>query len=194
MPRKCCFGHLRIDYNGILLHAPSIRKRHETTMPQESMTPKERWLAVLQGKTPDRVPMDYWGTDETTAMLMRHLECDEPWDLFRKLHIDRVCTVKPEYVGPPIPDDYDVFGCGFRDVSYGLGFYRECVFHPLAQYATLEELKANLQHRDRIDSTREDSPLTRVPDAIEIDTTHITLEEQIQLICDKAMALIKQAD
>ena len=58
----------------------------------------------------------------------------------------------------------------------------------------LEELKANLQHRDRIDSTREDSPLTRVPDAIEIDTTHITLEEQIQLICDKAMALIKQAD
>lgn len=58
----------------------------------------------------------------------------------------------------------------------------------------LEELKANLQHRDRIDSTREDSPLTRVPDAIEIDTTHITLEEQIQLICDKAMTLIKQAD
>ncbi|HQD13033.1 MAG TPA: (d)CMP kinase [Chitinophagales bacterium] len=58
----------------------------------------------------------------------------------------------------------------------------------------LEELKANLQHRDRIDSTREDSPLTRVPNAIEIDTTHITLEEQIQLICDKAMALIKQAD
>lgn len=58
----------------------------------------------------------------------------------------------------------------------------------------LEELKANLQHRDRIDSTREDSPLTRVPDAIEIDTTHITLEEQIQLICDKAMAFIKQAD
>jgi cytidylate kinase len=58
----------------------------------------------------------------------------------------------------------------------------------------LEELKANLQHRDRIDSTREDSPLTRVPAAIEIDTTHITLEEQIQLICDKAMALIKQAD
>ncbi len=58
----------------------------------------------------------------------------------------------------------------------------------------LEELKANLQHRDRIDSTREDSPLTHVPDAIEIDTTHITLEEQIQLICDKAMALIKQAD
>ena len=72
-------------------------------MPQESMTPKERWLAVLQRKTPDRVPMDYWGTDETMAMLMRHLGCSEPWDVFRKLHIDHVWAVQPEYVGPPIP-------------------------------------------------------------------------------------------
>ena len=112
-------------------------------MPKESMTPKERWLAVLQHKTPDRTPMDYWGTDETMALLMRHLGCSEPWDVFRQLHIDRVCSVQPEYVGPPIPDNYDVFGCAFRDVSYGLGVYRECVSHPLAQYATVDELKAS---------------------------------------------------
>jgi len=54
----------------------------------------------------------------------------------------------------------------------------------------LEELKANLMHRDRIDSTREDSPLTKVPDAIEIDTTFLTLENQIELIYNKAMELI----
>lgn len=54
----------------------------------------------------------------------------------------------------------------------------------------LEELKANLIHRDKIDSTREDSPLTKVPDAIELDTTHLTLEEQIELIYNKAMLLI----
>jgi uroporphyrinogen decarboxylase len=111
-------------------------------MPQESMTPKERWLAVLQRKKPDRVPMDYWGTDETMEILMRHLGCSEPWDVFRKLHIDHIWAVQPEYVGPAVPADYDVFGCGFRDVSYGLGVYRECVYHPLAQYKTLDELKA----------------------------------------------------
>ena len=47
-------------------------------MPTETMTPKERWLAVLQRKTPDRMPMDYWGTDETMEKLMRHLGCADP--------------------------------------------------------------------------------------------------------------------
>jgi cytidylate kinase len=56
----------------------------------------------------------------------------------------------------------------------------------------LEELKANLLHRDKIDSTREDSPLTKVEDAIEIDTTHVTLEDQIELIYEKAMVLINR--
>ncbi|HOU46720.1 MAG TPA: (d)CMP kinase, partial [Chitinophagales bacterium] len=54
----------------------------------------------------------------------------------------------------------------------------------------LEELKANLLHRDKIDSTREDSPLTKVQDAIEIDTTYLTLEKQINLICTKADEII----
>jgi cytidylate kinase len=55
----------------------------------------------------------------------------------------------------------------------------------------LEELKANLMHRDRIDSTRADSPLTQVPDAIVIDTTNLTLEDQINQIVDLAKRKIK---
>lgn len=112
-------------------------------MPKETMTPKERWLAVLQHKTPDRTPMDYWGTDEATTKLLRHFGCTDPWEVFRRLHIDRVCGVGPRYVGPPIEPDRDVFGCGYRDISYGLGVYRECVYHPLAQYETLDEINAN---------------------------------------------------
>lgn len=111
-------------------------------MPKESMTPKERWLAVLQRRTPDRVPMDYWGTDETTAQLMRHLGCADPWELFRTLHIDRVVTVSPAYAGPPIADDHDLFGCRYRNVQYEGGVYRECVSHPLAQCATIAEIEA----------------------------------------------------
>ncbi len=112
-------------------------------MPKESMTPKERWLAVLQRKTPDRVPMDYWGTDETMDKLMRHLRCADPWEVFRTLHIDRVVGVGPAYVGPPHDDDYDMFGCGYRNVHYEGGVYRECVYHPLAGYETVEEVEAN---------------------------------------------------
>ena len=96
-------------------------------MPQESMTPKERWLAVLQRKTPDRVPMDYWGTDETMAKLMRHLQCSESWDVFRKLHIDRVWSVSPEYVGPPFPKATMFWAAAIANVSYGTGVYPECI-------------------------------------------------------------------
>ena len=42
-------------------------------MPRETMTPRERWLAVLRRGKPDRVPMDYWATDEATDKLMKHL-------------------------------------------------------------------------------------------------------------------------
>jgi hypothetical protein len=42
-------------------------------MPKENMTPKERWLAVLNRQKPDRVPMDYWATPEASARLIKHL-------------------------------------------------------------------------------------------------------------------------
>ena len=54
----------------------------------------------------------------------------------------------------------------------------------------LADLKANLLHRDKIDSTREDSPLTKVPEAIEIDTTNLTLDNQVDMILDIVMELI----
>ncbi|MGQ9631271.1 MAG: uroporphyrinogen decarboxylase family protein [bacterium] len=112
-------------------------------MPKESMTPRERWLAVLKRQKPDRVPMDYWGTPEATEKLMRHLGCEDEETMFKRLHIDKVITVGPRYIGPPISEDSDVFGCRFENMDYGTGVYRECVYHPLAQYETLEEIERN---------------------------------------------------
>ena len=45
---------------------------------------------------------------------------------------------------------------------------------------------ANLVKRDRIDSGREVSPLRRMPDAVLMDTTHLTIEEQVDIVCDLA--------
>jgi cytidylate kinase len=50
------------------------------------------------------------------------------------------------------------------------------------QMIPLDEVIENLQKRDLIDSTRAESPLKKAIDAIEIDTTHITLEEQVEII------------
>lgn len=51
---------------------------------------------------------------------------------------------------------------------------------------TIEEVKNNLQMRDYIDSNREVSPLRKAPDAIEIDSTQLTMEEQLQAALDLA--------
>ena len=109
----------------------------------ETMTPKERWLAVLTGATPDRLPMDYWGTEEATRKLRQHLGCTTMWQLFDRLHIDRVFTVRPRYIGPPLPRNHDIYGMRYRRIRYGEGVYRECISHPLAGFETVEEIEAN---------------------------------------------------
>lgn len=46
---------------------------------------------------------------------------------------------------------------------------------------SFDEVRENLRHRDHLDSTREDSPLTRTNDAILLDNTNLNQEEQLQL-------------
>lgn len=47
---------------------------------------------------------------------------------------------------------------------------------------TEDEVMAEIKNRDLIDSGRADSPLTRVPDAIVIDTTDLTFDEVVDKI------------
>lgn len=46
-----------------------------------------------------------------------------------------------------------------------------------------EEILFNVQERDRIDSTREDSPLLKADDAIEFDNSDMGIDEQFERIC-----------
>jgi len=55
---------------------------------------------------------------------------------------------------------------------------------------TFEEVLKNVEDRDRIDSTRQDSPLIKVADAILIDASYISKEEQFQLLLDHATKVI----
>jgi CMP/dCMP kinase len=47
---------------------------------------------------------------------------------------------------------------------------------------TIEEIKANLEMRDYIDSNREESPLRKADDAILVDNTNLTAKETIQKV------------
>ena len=107
------------------------------------MDPKERWLAVLRRQTPDRIPMDYWGTPEATQKLMAFLGVNDFWEMCERLHIDAAVSVSPEYIGPKPKAGYDYFGRGYRRMEYGSGTYDEVIYHPLAEFCRIEEIEAN---------------------------------------------------
>ena len=46
----------------------------------------------------------------------------------------------------------------------------------------VREMEASIIERDRKDSTRADSPLTAVPDAVQVDTTGLTIDEVLEHI------------
>jgi uroporphyrinogen decarboxylase len=110
-------------------------------MPQETMTPRERWLAVLTRQTPDRVPMDYWATPEATTKLLQHLDCTYE-EMLQRLHIDVPFNVGGHYVGPQPPEGEDIWGLRYQTVTYEGGAYSEVINAPLAQYETVEEIEA----------------------------------------------------
>ncbi|MEL6717663.1 MAG: (d)CMP kinase, partial [Bacteroidota bacterium] len=59
------------------------------------------------------------------------------------------------------------------------------------QETPLEEVLANLQHRDHIDSSRADSPLKQAEDAVVIDNTNLNLEEEVAMV--KALIEMRRA-
>jgi len=56
--------------------------------------------------------------------------------------------------------------------------------------ATLEEVFENLAHRDYADTTRKESPLVRADDAIILDNTDLTQNEQLAFAMEKVEPLL----
>lgn len=57
---------------------------------------------------------------------------------------------------------------------------------------TYEEVLKNVEERDYIDTHREDSPLVMAKDAVEIDNSHLSREEQFDAVLDLVNAIIKE--
>ncbi len=58
------------------------------------------------------------------------------------------------------------------------------------QNITIEEVKSNLEMRDYIDSHREFSPLRKATDAIELDNSLLTREEQLEIVLKWVKAVL----
>jgi len=64
--------------------------------------------------------------------------------------------------------------------------YREVIAK--GEVTTYEEILDEVKRRDKIDSEREDSPLVKVPDAIELDTTGMEFEEVVRKIINLTLS------
>lgn len=64
------------------------------------------------------------------------------------------------------------------------------------QLVDLDQIVENLKKRDHIDTTREEGPLKKAEDAVEVDTTFLLIEEQVDIVLRLASSVIlkKTAD
>lgn len=59
------------------------------------------------------------------------------------------------------------------------------------EIVSYEEILQNVMERDRIDSTREASPLRKAEDALVLDNSHLTREEQLAWVMEKMEEKLK---
>lgn len=115
-----------------------------------AMTSRQRVLAALDHTTPDRPPLNYYGTPETTAALLRRLALPDAEALLRHFGAD-MRYVGPRYVGPDAFTGFAGYGSGGTDV-WGVTWqaarnpyctYYEVAGHPLADATTVAQIDAH---------------------------------------------------
>lgn len=69
-------------------------------------------------------------------------------------------------------------------------FRRQKELLRLDEMIDIDSIIENLRKRDEIDSTRKESPLRKASDALELDTTFITIDEQVDEVVRLSLARI----
>ena len=109
------------------------------------MASKERVLATIDHRQPDRVPVDFGAHPQVRADLCRYLGLADDADLHRVFGVD-LAGVGPAirwqaspvcYADPTreVTDDglfIDLWGVGFRRAQTPTGEYIDIAYHPLA--------------------------------------------------------------
>ncbi len=58
------------------------------------------------------------------------------------------------------------------------------------QLVDLDDVVENIRQRDEIDTTRAESPLRKANDAVEVDTTYVSFDEQVDEVVRLALSRI----
>ena len=66
---------------------------------------------------------------------------------------------------------------------------RQLDLKALGENKSIEELMAEIRKRDKLDSERDHSPLRKAEDAIEVDTTNLTIDGQVDFMVNKVKSI-----
>ena len=108
------------------------------------MYPKERVLESLSHRQTDRVPVDYWSTEEVDRRLSEYMGVPNRGELLEALGID-IRYVFPPYIGPPLRtfsdgSREDIWGVRRKKLIAGSAIYSEVCYSPLSEMMTPGEL------------------------------------------------------
>ena len=102
----------------------------------------------------------------------------------RKVANDQNCVVEGRDIGTVVFPNAEVKFYVVAD--YDVRAKRRLLdFKRLGEEKSIDNLIKEIKNRDKYDSERKDSPLLKANDAIEIDTTNMTIEEQVNIMYKK---------
>tara|TARA_B100000989_G_scaffold176572_1_gene132566 strand:+ start:171 stop:842 length:672 start_codon:yes stop_codon:yes gene_type:complete len=120
-------------------------------------------------------------TSNVSAVSALHEVREYLVDIQRKLGKEIDCVIEGRDIGSVVfpKADFKFFLTADLDVR---SMRRKNELKKMGEDLSIDEIKASIQKRDLIDSSREFSPLKRPEDSIEIDSTDLTIDEQIEQI------------
>ena len=120
-------------------------------------------------------------TSNVSAVSALHEVREYLVDIQRKLGKEIDCVIEGRDIGSVVfpKADFKFFLTADLDVR---SIRRKNELKKMGEDLSIDEIKASIQKRDLIDSSREFSPLKRPEDSIEIDSTDLTIDEQIEQI------------
>jgi cytidylate kinase len=126
-------------------------------------------------------------TEKVSEVSAINVVRDSMVQIQREIADNTDCVLEGRDIGTVVFPNADfkfflVAGLGIRALR------RQKDLNKIGEKKTIDEIKADIRLRDELDTNRDNSPLLKAKDAIEIDTGLLTVDEQI----DKIVSIIKQ--
>jgi uroporphyrinogen decarboxylase len=114
------------------------------------MDSRERLKRCLDHREPDRIPIDFWATEEIKAKLLEYFRMSDIEKVLQHFDVDFRYIDGPKYIGPenarPDGSREDHFGVPRKPVLYGSekssGTYSEVMEYPLEMAASIDEIES----------------------------------------------------